>query len=79
MMNGISNVNDAPKCRIVEVKQHGRTWYEVQRLVSKYIRGPQPDWRHEWEMVGEQYATLEIAQYWRDYQVNTVRVERVIE
>ncbi len=67
-----------PKYRIVEVKQYGRTWYEV------HVAKRESDYRESWETWTRvdrdvEHPTIESARRFRDTLIQSVRVERVVE
>lgn len=68
-----------PKYRIIEVKQHGRVWFEVHRCT------PQCDMRGEswddWTRVenDKDHETVAAARQYRDILISSVRHERVVE
>ena len=65
------------KYRIIEVKQHGLVWYEVQEKSheSDYRGGSYPVWKS----LSSRFNSLEDARTFRDKQIQSKRVERVVE
>lgn len=61
--------------RILEVKQFGETWYELQKEVpvSDYYLGT------KWVKIGGAHSTVESARKARERENLSVRVERVVE